>query len=78
MKQLKELLTLNRVDYKGCVEKRELLQRVVHLWVDTNLHNNDSKYILLIISHMLFPLSQNNKYVLIYTNTFLHISCKLF
>lgn len=43
VKQLKQLLTLNRVDYKGCVEKGELLERVIMLWVDTNLHKNDSK-----------------------------------
>ncbi|KAI4461176.1 caspase regulator ring finger domain-containing [Holotrichia oblita] len=43
VKQLKELLTLNRVDYKGCVEKGELLERVVMLWVDSNLHKNDSE-----------------------------------
>lgn len=42
VKQLKELLTLNRVDYKGCVEKGELLERVVMLWVDNNLHKNDN------------------------------------
>lgn len=41
VKQLKELLTLNRVDYKGCVEKNELLDRAERLWKDTvQLKNN--------------------------------------
>lgn len=52
MKQLKQLLTLNRVDYKGCVEKGELLERVARLWIDNNLHKNDSKY-----------LNQNNAFI---------------
>lgn len=32
VKQLKEILMLNRVDYKGCCEKTELLERVQRLW----------------------------------------------
>ncbi|EDW72343.1 uncharacterized protein Dwil_GK20877 [Drosophila willistoni] len=32
VKQLKEVLMLHRVDYKGCCEKQELLDRVVRLW----------------------------------------------
>ncbi|XP_054738708.1 serine-rich adhesin for platelets [Anastrepha obliqua] len=32
VKQLKEVLMLNRVDYKGCCEKQELLDRVQRLW----------------------------------------------
>lgn len=32
MKQLKEILILNRVDFKGCCEKTELLERVLRLW----------------------------------------------
>lgn len=32
VKQLKEVLMVNRVDYKGCCEKQELLDRVVRLW----------------------------------------------
>ncbi|CAG9836631.1 unnamed protein product [Diabrotica balteata] len=35
-KDLKILLTLNRVDFKGCVEKTELLERAERLWEDTN------------------------------------------
>lgn len=34
MKQLKEILMLNRVDYKGCCEKEELKERVRRLWMD--------------------------------------------
>lgn len=36
-KQLKELLTLNRVDYKGCVERSELLERATRLWCDNEI-----------------------------------------
>ncbi|XP_046390665.1 proline-rich protein 36 isoform X1 [Ischnura elegans] len=32
VKQLKELLTSSRVDYRGCCEKRELLERAQRLW----------------------------------------------
>ncbi|KAI8038722.1 uncharacterized protein LOC128255206 [Drosophila gunungcola] len=32
VKQLKEVLMLHRVDYKGCCEKQELLDRVSRLW----------------------------------------------
>ncbi|KAH8402299.1 hypothetical protein KR009_011166 [Drosophila setifemur] len=32
VKQLKEVLMLHRVDYKGCCEKQELLDRVCRLW----------------------------------------------
>ncbi|CAM6032126.1 unnamed protein product, partial [Sphagnum compactum] len=32
VKQLKEILALNRVDYKGCCEKKELKERVLRLW----------------------------------------------
>lgn len=34
VKQLKEVLMLNRVDFKGCCEKSELLERVQRLWDD--------------------------------------------
>lgn len=34
VKQLKEILMLNRVDFKGCCEKQELLDRVNRLWND--------------------------------------------
>ena len=32
MKQLKDLLCANRVDYKGCVERCELYARALRLW----------------------------------------------
>ncbi|XP_023014304.2 E3 ubiquitin-protein ligase RNF34 [Leptinotarsa decemlineata] len=35
-KDLKILLTLNRVDFKGCIEKNELLERAERLWEDNN------------------------------------------
>ncbi|XP_017771772.1 PREDICTED: E3 ubiquitin-protein ligase RNF34 [Nicrophorus vespilloides] len=41
VKQLKELLNLNRVDYKGCVEKAELLERVNRLWQDCHMRKTD-------------------------------------
>lgn len=34
-KELKQLLTYNRVDFKGCVEKAELVERAERLWSDT-------------------------------------------
>ncbi len=34
IKQLKEVLAGNFVDYKGCVEKYELVERVRRLWVE--------------------------------------------
>lgn len=40
-KELKELLLLNRVDYKGCVEKIELLEKVNILWIDANITTTD-------------------------------------
>ena len=33
IRQLKELLVTNYVDYKGCCEKQELLDRVQRLWM---------------------------------------------
>lgn len=32
IKQLKDVLSVNRVDYKGCVEKEELIGKVEQLW----------------------------------------------
>lgn len=34
VKQLKEILALNRVDFKGCCEKNELKERVIRLWTN--------------------------------------------
>jgi hypothetical protein len=36
VKQLKELLMLNRVDFKGCCEKAELKERAQRLWESYN------------------------------------------
>lgn len=36
VKELKQILMLNRVDFKGCCEKTELLDRVKRLWNDAN------------------------------------------
>lgn len=43
VKQLKEILMLNRVDFKGCCEKTELLERVKRLW--NELHSVPGKQI---------------------------------
>lgn len=32
VKELKNILMINRVDYRGCCEKQELLERVKRLW----------------------------------------------
>lgn len=34
VKQLKELLARNRVEYRGCLERTELLERATRLWRD--------------------------------------------
>lgn len=34
VKQLKGILMVNRVDFKGCCEKAELKERVLRLWRD--------------------------------------------
>lgn len=36
VKQLKNLLSTNRVDYKGCIERQELLNKVSRLWQEYN------------------------------------------
>lgn len=33
-KQLKELLSRNRVEFRGCLERRDLLERAKMLWRD--------------------------------------------
>ena len=35
VRQLKEILVNNFVDYRGCCEKHELVDRVRRLWVET-------------------------------------------
>jgi len=36
IKQLKNLLSTNRVDYKGCIERPDLLNKVTRLWQEYN------------------------------------------
>ncbi|XP_049805708.1 E3 ubiquitin-protein ligase RNF34 [Schistocerca nitens] len=36
VKQIKEILSLNRVDFRGCVEKSELIERLSRLWHDNH------------------------------------------
>ena len=43
IKQLKEILTANFVDYKGCCEKRELIERVRRLWQDSQKNQQKGK-----------------------------------
>ncbi|XP_063907640.1 E3 ubiquitin-protein ligase rififylin [Zophobas morio] len=40
-KELKVLLAYNRVDYKGCVEKAELLEKAGRLWQDDHKQKED-------------------------------------
>ena len=42
-KELKALLDDNFVDYKGCFEKEELVQRVVMLW-ESKKHGQNGKW----------------------------------
>ncbi|XP_030768400.1 E3 ubiquitin-protein ligase rififylin isoform X2 [Sitophilus oryzae] len=39
-KELKILLTIYRVDYRGCIEKYELLEKAQMLWEDNNQHKD--------------------------------------
>ncbi|XP_029174169.1 E3 ubiquitin-protein ligase RNF34 isoform X4 [Nylanderia fulva] len=41
VKQLKNLLSTNRVDYKGCLERQELLNRVSRLWQEYTQSRQD-------------------------------------
>lgn len=44
VRQLKEILATNYVDYKGCVEKWELVSRVKRLWEENAAKRQSSKY----------------------------------
>lgn len=57
VKKLKELLALNRVDFKGCVEKAELIERANMLWIDSNTHRGKGKYYLY---YFVFQLKEFN------------------
>ncbi|KAL6256321.1 hypothetical protein P5V15_012438 [Pogonomyrmex californicus] len=41
VKQLKSLLNTNRVDYKGCIERSDLLNKVTRLWREYNQFRQD-------------------------------------
>ncbi|KAL0131754.1 hypothetical protein PUN28_002951 [Cardiocondyla obscurior] len=41
IKQLKNLLSTNRVDYKGCIERQDLLKKVSRLWQDYSQSRKD-------------------------------------
>ncbi|XP_018405926.1 PREDICTED: E3 ubiquitin-protein ligase RNF34 [Cyphomyrmex costatus] len=41
IKQLKNLLSTNRVDYKGCIERSDLLNKVTRLWQEYNQSRKD-------------------------------------
>lgn len=43
VKQLKDLLRSNRVDFKGCLERSELLDRASRLW-DAHKRSREGKY----------------------------------
>ncbi|XP_054011590.1 E3 ubiquitin-protein ligase RNF34 isoform X1 [Hylaeus anthracinus] len=43
VKQLKNLLSINRVDYKGCIERCELLDRASRLWQEHKQSKDDVK-----------------------------------
>ncbi|XP_021194854.3 E3 ubiquitin-protein ligase rififylin [Helicoverpa armigera] len=41
VKQLKELLVRNRVEYRGCLERKDLLERAKTLWRNHHQYNDD-------------------------------------
>ncbi|XP_012538877.1 E3 ubiquitin-protein ligase RNF34 [Monomorium pharaonis] len=41
IKQLKNLLSTNRVDYKGCIERQDLMNKVSRLWHEYNQSRKD-------------------------------------
>lgn len=49
IKQLKNLLSTNRVDYKGCIERQDLLKKVTRLWQEysQSRKGNKMQYILM-------------------------------
>lgn len=54
VRQMKEVLVNNFVDYKGCVEKSELHLRVTRLWKEHQVNKQKSKF-----RKMSFPQSSN-------------------
>jgi len=47
VRQLKDILVNNYVDYRGCCEKQELVERVHELWTDYKKLNPTGKFIML-------------------------------
>ncbi|KAF7989067.1 hypothetical protein HCN44_007377 [Aphidius gifuensis] len=45
IKQLKDLLRTNRVDYRGCVERSELLDRAGRLWDDHKSSRDEATFV---------------------------------
>lgn len=60
MKQLKEILMLNRVDFKGCCEKTELLERVQRLWNELHSVPGKSNKIESVESFEVLSFTQKN------------------
>lgn len=46
VKELKMILTANFVDFKGCCEKKELLDRVAALWKSKQQTDGKSKFVM--------------------------------
>jgi hypothetical protein len=67
-RELKVLLDDNFVDYKGCVEKEELVQRVLMIWKSKNLQQNGQLKLsaVLAIDHSLYYIFNNRKPHIIY------------
>lgn len=48
VKQLKVVLTRNCIDFKGCVEKQELIERVKRLWIARQKEKGICRFMYLI------------------------------
>jgi len=65
VRQLKDLLVNNYVDYRGCCEKQELVERVHDLWSDHRKLNLSGKFITftltisLVLSYVWFAVVVN-------------------
>ena len=55
VKDLKKILTVNFVDYKGCFEKKELIERVKRLWSSQNSGGSLSLFIFGIQNGCVLP-----------------------
>ena len=70
-RELKVLLDDNFVDYKGCVEKEELVQRVLMIWKSKNLQQNGqlklSASLLLTTPCITFSTTENHILFTIFT-----------